>query len=88
MPVFLMRAILPDDEYYQWMTYLRYKKPTINEIQLANVSALIVQAVGGKAKVSDFLISDNKPITTTTQGVKDGAFKSFATVAEDFKAAE
>ena len=84
MPVFAMRALLPDEEYYQWMIYLRYKKPSINEIQLANISALIIQAVGGKAKVSDFILSDNET-PTKSKGDKDAAFRSFDAVGVEYR---
>ena len=87
MPVFAMRALLPDEEYYQWMRYLTYKKPSVNEIQLANISALIIQAVGGKAKVADFILSDNET-THKPNGVKDAAFHSFDAIATEYQGPE
>ena len=84
MPVFAMRALLAVDEFDDWMTYLRYTRPTVNEIQLANISALIVQAVGGKAKVTDFILSD-KETPKASKGVKDAAFHSMAMVATEYK---
>ncbi len=87
MPVFYMKALMPDEEYYQWMRYLRYKKPSINEIQLANIATLIISAVGGKSKVSDFIISDTQ--TATPKKVeKDAAYNSFAAIATPFQGAK
>ena len=83
MPVFYMKAILPDEEYDQWMTYLRYKKPNVEEVQLAVLSSMVSAGLGGKGKVDDFLIS-NKTIKKK-QKVKT-AFDSFAAVAKPLEA--
>lgn len=56
MPVFVMKATMPRSEYMGWLSFLRYEEPDINEIQLATLSMLVANALGGKSKVKDFIV--------------------------------
>ena len=68
MPVFVLRATMPRSEYIAWLSYLRYDEPDVTEIQLATLSMQVSTGLGGKGKVTDFLVrkpdtkrvSDNK----------------------------
>ncbi len=59
MPVFVMKQVLPHTEYRKWLSYLQYQEPDTQEIQLAVLSTIVSNALGGKSKVKDYLI--NKP---------------------------
>ena len=74
MPVFQLMAILPRSEYVRWLSYLKYEEADVQEIQLATLSMLVANALGGKSKVKDFLI--HKP-NTTPQAItnRDGSPK-------------
>ena len=62
MPVFMLRSVMPHSEYMAWLSYFRYDEPDVQEMQLAVLSTLVSNGLGGKAKVPDFLI--RKPDTT------------------------
>ncbi len=73
--------MLTPNDYYKWVAYLSHKKPEVTEIQLAVLSTLVSNGLGGKAKVDDFLISiekkqKEKPLT---------AFDSFNGIATEYK---
>ena len=48
---------MPKDEFIKWISYLNNKSPTIQEQQLAVLSTIVNNALGGKAKVHDFILS-------------------------------
>lgn len=48
---------MPNDEYLKWLSYFKYKKPNIQEQQMAVLSTIVVNGIGGKARVTDFLLS-------------------------------
>lgn len=84
IPVFMLKTIMPIDEYKKWLIYLAEDEPDIPEMQLAVLSTLVSNALGGKAKVKDFLIRQPKQDTSKKQkGVSDaevrGALGMFAT---------
>ena len=59
---------MPKDEFIKWISYLNNKPPDVQEQQMAVLSTIVSNALGGKAKVKDFLISktpqpQNKPIS-------------------------
>tara|TARA_R110000772_G_scaffold5454_1_gene19456 strand:- start:11315 stop:11563 length:249 start_codon:yes stop_codon:yes gene_type:complete len=56
-PVWLLRVTMPRDEFMKWISYLNNKPPTIQEQQMAVLSTIVSNALGGKAKVKDFLVS-------------------------------
>lgn len=66
------------DEYYKWMAYISYKKPDITEQQLAVLSTIVSNALGGKAKVEDFLVS--KPKKETSNKVAPMDANAIATI--------
>lgn len=75
-PVWFLRQTMPQDEYYGWMTYLKNKPPDIMEQQIAVLSTLVSNGLGGKAKVTDFLLSkvtEQKPKQITADTLR-GAF--------------
>jgi hypothetical protein len=59
IPVFMLRSVLPNSEYHKWLAFMQYKEADTQEIQMAVLSSIVSNALGGKAKVKDFLI--NKP---------------------------
>ena len=59
MPVFILRQTIPKSEYTKWMSFFHFQEPDTYEIQLATLSSLVFNAIGGKSKVKDYLI--NKP---------------------------
>lgn len=52
---------MPMSEYRGWISYLQEDEPDIPEIQLAVLSTLVSNGLGGKSKVSDFIIRKTKP---------------------------
>lgn len=48
---------MPKDEFIKWLSYLMNKPPSVQEQQMAVLSTLVSNALGGKAKVKDFLVS-------------------------------
>ena len=84
MPVEIMKSVLTQVDYQKWVSYFQYKQPDIQEIQLAVLSTLVSNGLGGKAKVDDFLLSkqdsrmeDKAPKAMTEEEVR-GAFAGFA----------
>ncbi len=74
MPVFMMRQIMPMDEYKDWLSYFFYKEAEVTEVQLAVLSTMVSNGLGGKGKVDDFLITDKMqkaalPKKKTSQGM-------------------
>ncbi len=57
VPVRHMKEILTTSEFNKWIAYLSFKNPDVNEIQLAVLSTLVSNGLGGKAKVNDFIVS-------------------------------
>ncbi len=57
---------MPLSEYYRWMSYFRYEEPDVEEMQLAVLSTLVSNGLGGKSKVKDFLIRQHQETTQTT----------------------
>jgi hypothetical protein len=55
-----MKATMPHSEYLQWVSYFENKKPDIQEQQMAILTTVAANAMGGKAKVTDFLVSKVK----------------------------
>ena len=49
-----------------WLSYFRYDEPDIQEMQMAVLSAMVSNGLGGKAKVTDFLM--RKPEKETVSG--------------------
>ncbi len=61
MPVFMMRRILPADEYLKWLSYFAHKRPDVQEQQMARLMLMINRALGGKAQSADeFLVSKHR----------------------------
>lgn len=58
-PVWFVRVAMTKDELYKWISYINNKPPTVQEQQMAVLSTMVANALGGKkkAKVQDFLIS-------------------------------
>lgn len=48
---------MPMDEFMKWISYLNNKPPNIQEQQMAVLSTIVANALGGKTKVKDFIIS-------------------------------
>ncbi len=71
-----MKAMLTPNEYYKWVSYLSHKKPEVTEIQLAVLSTLVSNGLGGKAAVKDFLISDSGPKIQNTGGMSNDQVKA------------
>ncbi len=87
MPVFLLKTIMPLSEYNKWLIFLQDDEPDVTELQLAVLSTLVSNAVGGKSKVTDFIIrKSTKTPTNRPKGVTEkevrGAFGMFARKAE------
>ena len=57
MPVSIMKLTLTQNEYHKWLRYLQYKQPEVQEIQMAVLTTVASNAMGGKSKVDDFLLS-------------------------------
>ena len=66
MPVSHMKAMITHSEFIGWLSYLRYDEPDTNEIQLATLSMLVSNGLGGKGKVKDFLV--RKPDDSQQRG--------------------
>lgn len=47
-------------EYNKWLLFLQDEEPDVNEIQLAVLSTLVSNALGGKSKVNDFIVRKPK----------------------------
>ena len=59
-PVWYLQQTMPQNEFLQWMSYYRNKRPDIQEQQMAVLTTVATNAMGGKRKVEDFLISRTK----------------------------
>lgn len=73
MTISQMRTTLTYSEYSKWMLYLNNKEPSITELQLAMLSTLVSNGLGGKHKLQDFIISKpttNKPIINIDNKIK------------------
>ncbi len=88
MPVDVMKSVLTAVDYQKWVSYYQYKQPEITEIQLAVLSSMVSNGLGGKAKVEDFLLSkqdsrmeDKTPQVMTENEVRS-VFSGFATLME------
>ena len=60
-----MRQTMPKREFMQWLSYLHFKQPDIQEQQMAVLTTVAANAMGGKKKVTDFIISKPKRNTVT-----------------------
>ena len=61
---------MPTSEYNKWLIFLKDDEPDVTEIQLAVLSTLVSNGLGGKAKVKDFIISkEQKKETISHTGV-------------------
>lgn len=69
MPVFIMKTVVPMSEFKKWLIFLEDDEPDVTEIQLAVLSTLVSNGLGGKAKVNDFLL--RKPKKEITKGVSE-----------------
>lgn len=84
MPVFLMRQTLPRSEYTGWLSYLSNRQPDETEVQLAVLSTLVSNGLGGKAKVDDFIINKppkqviTKSVNVMSEDAVRGTFFGFA----------
>ncbi len=80
-----MRQVLSRTEYMQWLAYFKYKQPDIQELQMAVLSTIVVNAVSSKskAKVDDFIISHKHVPKVKKQGMSESevrsSFAGFAT---------
>lgn len=77
------------DEYRKWLLFLEQdEQPDVTEMQLAVLSTLVSNGLGGKAKVKDFLVRKPKANNTNPNwnGVSEkevrGAFGMFSKKAE------
>ena len=80
MPVFIMKQVLSHSEFRGWIKYIRNKPPSIQEHQMAVLTTVAINAMGGKAKHTDFLVS-KQPKSTQKEAT---AFDSFNAAARDF----
>jgi hypothetical protein len=85
MPVFAMKSILPVSEYNKWLIFLQDDEPDVTEIQLAVLTTMVSNGLGGKGKVKDFIIRKPK-VEKKPQGVGEnevrGALGLFAKKAK------
>ena len=83
MPVFVMKATMPRSEYVGWLSYLRYEDPDVTEMQLATLTMVVSNALGGKAKVKDFLVRkpDNNSVSDGKEMSMDAIKGVFGGVA-------
>ena len=60
-----MKATIPHSEYIGWLSFLRYEEPDVTEMQLATLTMVAANALGGKSKTKDFLVRkpDNKSVS-------------------------
>ena len=57
MPVNMMLASMPEEEYLNWQVFLQYEPYNTQKIQLAVLSTIVSSALGGKSKFEDFMMS-------------------------------
>lgn len=61
MPISALNLVLSEREYTKWLSYEMYKYPDANELQMARLTLLVAQGLGGKnLKIEDFMINDPK----------------------------
>lgn len=86
MPVFMLKNMLPLSEYYLWQSYFTHKSPQVPEIQMAVLSNLVSSGLGGKSKVTDFLISEQTKQKPNKKGMSEesvrAAFGAISTVKQ------
>lgn len=62
-------------ELKKWAVYLSQEHSNSIEIQLALLTTVVANAMGGKAKIEDFLVTqykvETKKVTTTPMSAKD-----------------
>ena len=77
----MMKQVLSEPEFVGWLHYLRNEPPSIQEQQMAILTTIVVNSMGGKAKYTDFLISkfDKTPVQRAT------AYSSLAAIAKDYE---
>jgi len=57
--------MITSSEFDDWLLYFEKKPPDVQEIQMAVLTTLVTNALGGKeAKVSDYILSGDKPKKT------------------------
>lgn len=71
-PVWYMKATMPQQEFLQWISYFANAKPDVQEQQMAVLTTVAANAMGGKAKVTDFLLSkvQEKKTAPTAQSLR------------------
>ena len=85
MPVFIMKQVLPYKEFIGWVNYIRNKPPSIQEYQMAVLTTVAANAMGGKSKHTDFLVSKMPKQTKAVEKAAPTAFDSFFMASEEFK---
>jgi len=84
----MLKTIMPVSEYNKWLIFLKDDEPDVTEIQLAVLSTLVSNGLGGKAKVSDFILRKSEKKTPTgghtgvTENEVRGALGMFAKKAK------
>ena len=70
-----------------WLSYFRYDEPDVQEMQLAVLSTLVSNGLGGKAKVTDFLIRkpDNPTVSIGKEMSPDAVKSVFSGIAQERK---
>lgn len=53
-----MKSVMPVSEFNGWMKYYAQKPPDVQELQMAVLCTIVSNAVGGKSKVDDFILSN------------------------------
>lgn len=61
-----MKAIVSKQEFNGWIKYFKQKPADVTEIQLAILSTIVNNALGGKATVKDFIMSGDATKKKTT----------------------
>ena len=58
MPVFVLKTIMPIDEYRKWIDYFKENdtQPDVPELQMATLIATVRSALGTKSSPKDFII--------------------------------
>lgn len=75
-------------EFIGWQLYFKNKGPDIQEIQLAVLSTIVSNGLGGKRKVGDFLITNEreKHIPKNQKGMSETSVRAaFAGIATPMK---
>jgi len=74
--------MLTKSELYGWMSYFKYKEPDVQEVQMAILISTVNNALGGKAKTEDYILSHTPKVKS--KKVKDNNFAAFAAIATPF----